>query len=243
MILPSCMTAIRSLSPRISSISLEIIIIATPLSARSRIKLIDLGLCADIDAACRFVKDQKLRIERKPFCQHDFLLVAAAQICRLCFDRRRLYVRAFRTSRAAFLLSRSLLTSPARRISRQGGQRDVFADRQIDDQSRDAAIFRHQINTVSDRIACRMDIDAAGRRARSLLTQPDRHRRSPVPPRNVRHRQARQHRGSRPLRTSNEIDDARITSRPKISDLGKRLPLRRSPTAYRNARCRVRPSA
>src|ERR1700753_3139668 len=38
---------------------------------------IDLGLCADVDAAGRLIKDQDIDASPRPFCDHEFLLIAA----------------------------------------------------------------------------------------------------------------------------------------------------------------------
>ena len=51
---------------------------------------VDLGLCADVDAARRLVDDQELRLCRQPLGDDDALLVAAAQEGRLLLDARRL---------------------------------------------------------------------------------------------------------------------------------------------------------
>ena len=42
-------------------------------------KMVDLGFCADINATCRFVDDQKVTGACKPLGKRDFLLVSAAQ--------------------------------------------------------------------------------------------------------------------------------------------------------------------
>ena len=57
---PSCITAMRSLTPMTSSMSLEIIRMATPASASAAHQLVDFALRADIDAAGRLVEDHHL---------------------------------------------------------------------------------------------------------------------------------------------------------------------------------------
>ena len=62
-----------------SSISLEIISIATPAFGKRPHQPVDFGLGADIDAARRLVKDHDLRRHGEPFGQHDLLLIAARE--------------------------------------------------------------------------------------------------------------------------------------------------------------------
>ena len=55
---------------------------------------VDLGLCADVDAARRLVEDQHLRAHRQPLAEHDLLLVAAREVHDLLLDARRLGAQA-----------------------------------------------------------------------------------------------------------------------------------------------------
>ena len=47
---------------------------------------VDLVFGPDIDAARRFVENEDLRLREQPFAEHDFLLVAAAEVHGLLFD-------------------------------------------------------------------------------------------------------------------------------------------------------------
>ena len=76
---PSCITAMRSLTPITSSMSLEIIRMATPGVGQLAHQPVDLALRADVDAARRLVEDHHPGLHRQPLGQHDLLLVAARQ--------------------------------------------------------------------------------------------------------------------------------------------------------------------
>ena len=56
-------------------------------------QMIDFCFCSHINAARRLIEYQHLRVKRKPFGKHNFLLIAAAQICDLRFNRRRFDVQ------------------------------------------------------------------------------------------------------------------------------------------------------
>ena len=71
----------RSLMPRISGSSDEIIRIASPRSASSCISAWISAFDADVDALRRLVEDEDLRLGRQPARQRDLLLVAAGEGC------------------------------------------------------------------------------------------------------------------------------------------------------------------
>ena len=114
---PSCITAMRSLTPITSSMSLEIISTATPASASAAHQPVDLGLGADVDAARRLVEDHHLRLHRQPLGEHDLLLVAARQRADARVDRSASGCRAPRCC------SRRCAVSAPPRISRPRGDR------------------------------------------------------------------------------------------------------------------------
>ena len=79
-IAPSRMTRMVWLSPIVSSSVSEVSTIATPSAESVADQLVDLLLGADIEAARRMIEDQDARVRRQPACEHDLLLVAAAEI-------------------------------------------------------------------------------------------------------------------------------------------------------------------
>ena len=50
---------------------------------------IDLPLCANVDAPCRFIQNHDLRVGHQPLGQDDLLLVAAAEKAHTLIHRRR----------------------------------------------------------------------------------------------------------------------------------------------------------
>ena len=113
---PPCITAIRSLMPRISGSSDEIIRIARPRAGELAHQPVDLGLGADVDALRRLVEDQHRRLRRQPAGQRHLLLVAAGEVA----DRRRrstrvLIAEPLRRSRRRPRRSRPKSSSPQRR--------------------------------------------------------------------------------------------------------------------------------
>src|SRR6185369_1716110 len=58
-------------------------------------EFIDLSLGANIDSACRLVKNQHPRRERQPLREHYFLLIATTEICRTHLRCRRFDIDCF----------------------------------------------------------------------------------------------------------------------------------------------------
>src|SRR4026209_802967 len=83
-ILPSHMTTMRWLIRRISGSSDEIMMIALPSRASSlSSRSVALARGCDVDASCRLIEDQDLRVGRKPFADHDLLRGAARKVADL----------------------------------------------------------------------------------------------------------------------------------------------------------------
>ena len=76
---PSCITRMRSLMPSTSGNSELIIKHRLALGGQAVDQQVDFVLCADVDAARRFVKDHDFRVALQPLGQHDLLLVASRQ--------------------------------------------------------------------------------------------------------------------------------------------------------------------
>ena len=70
----------RSLTASSSGSSEEMMITPLPASAKSRIMLDDLALCADVDAGRGLVHDQDPRLGAEPLGDDDLLLVAAREL-------------------------------------------------------------------------------------------------------------------------------------------------------------------
>ena len=104
---PSCMTATRSLSVTISSMSLLIEDDRRALVSEPANEAMDLGLGADVDALRGFIEEHDARLERQPFAEHDLLLISAAE----CRDRR-FDGQALTVSAAAWWLARRFESRP-----------------------------------------------------------------------------------------------------------------------------------
>src|ERR1051325_7521348 len=114
-------------------------------------ELVDLSLRTYVDAARRFVEDQNSRIERQPLRQHYFLLIAATEIRRAHLRRRRFDIDGLArfTRGARFFFEVDYLRG---RVTIEVRQRDVLAHVEVDDQTRQTSIFRHEIDAVRDRV-------------------------------------------------------------------------------------------
>ena len=170
--------------------------------------------------------------ERQPFCKHDLLLVAAAQVCGICFGRGRLDAEHFAHLNGGSL-SRPRLMRPAGRISRKCRKRDIFADRQVDDKAGDAAVFGYEIDAVFDRVAGRGDVNGSPSSEifpdTARIDTEDRLCRFGAPGADEAGKTE-----ISPLRISNELSACGIAACSQVSDLGEWLGFVRSVPVYRN---------
>ncbi len=197
LIAPSCITAIRSLTPITSSMSLEIIRIRHAGVGQRPHHVVDFALGADVDAAGRLVEDDGTRPHRQPLRQYDLLLVAAGE---------RAHGR--RDPRGADAEAAPLAPRPERRLRAAADdahpgrgaelrQRDVLADRQVEHDAAGLAVLGHEVEPLGDGVPRRTDRDAARRRAARCRPPAGRCRRGPARARCVRRRSVRPGRGSR----------------------------------------------
>ena len=89
---------------------------AEPLVGELADQRLDLGLGADVDAACRLVENQQLRIGAEPARQQHLLLVAAGELADLLLDARGLDGETFHE----LVDNRALAALRRRRPSRRG---------------------------------------------------------------------------------------------------------------------------
>ena len=127
--------------------SLVIIRITAPWSARFAHQAVNFGLGADVDAAGGLVEDHHLGSHGEPFAEDDFLLVAAAEI-----ESQRFGAGRFDVERANLLGRR--FAFPIAADQERGGEtaerreRGVFADGHFDDEAFAAAIFGNEIDAA-----------------------------------------------------------------------------------------------
>ena len=215
---PPRITAMRSLIPRISGISDEIITIATPALRQRPHQRVDLRLRPDVDALRRLVEDQDRRLVSQPARQRDLLLVAARERADVGVDRRGLDAQLARRSRAP-RGARRRVNQAVRGTRRADWPARVGRHRHLQHHAVLAAILRHVGDARRDRGLRRRD--ATGRAveqdlARVGRAQPE-HRLRPARCGPIRRRPARPR--ISPRRTvsdTSRMPDARCVT-PRIS--------------------------
>ena len=196
LIAPSCITAMRSLTPITSSMSLEIIRIGDAGVGERAHQLVDLALGADVDAARRLVEDHHLGLHRQPLGEHDLLLVAAGERADRASTPRRAECRVARAALGIRRVSRRADDHEAarRRLARSGSEM-FSAIEKSSSRPGALAVLRHQVDAarrwrraasaIDDRLAVEPDRAAERRsmpktaRASSVRPEPT----SPARPR------------------------------------------------------------
>ena len=185
-IVPPCITAMRSLMPRISGSSDEIIRMARPSRGQLAHQAVDLGLGAHVDALRRLVEDQHRGLRRQPARERHLLLVAAGEVCRpACRATAALIAKRSTNVPASAPLPRRVEERPARRRA-QDGERGVRGHRHLEDHAVAPAVLGDVGDAERDGLRGRVDASPCGRGAAispaSAGVRPKRTRASSVRP-------------------------------------------------------------
>ena len=207
-------TSTRSLIPRTSGSSLEIIRTARP-GAELVDQLVDLDLGADVDTARRLVEDQQPGVRRQPLADHDLLLVAAGEGAGAGPDRS----SGPSTARRRWPLRAAAARPPARRGCRASRARVMCCGRGVQHQALALAVLRYEAEPGAHRGPARRG-PAPCRRSRPCRRHSGRRRRSPGPPPCGPRRPAR--RGPRPHRPGPRSRCPRRPARPRCRAAGGR---------------------